>query len=77
MRIFTYEATRQSLAERRKAGAKMRDGDLHTLDTTLIEDIGAIKGATEKGWIDAKASIGSATQASELLDDEPATILED
>lgn len=77
MRIFTYEATRQYLAARRKAGAKMRAGDLHTLDTILIEDIGAIKGATEKDWIDAKASIGSATQASELLDDEPATMLED
>ncbi len=77
MRMFTYEASRQYLAARRKAGAKMRSGDLHTLDTILIEDIGTIKGVTEKEWIDAQALIGSITDASEVCDDEPATMLED
>jgi len=60
MNDFSYDACRLYLAARRKAGAKMRGGDLQLLDTLLIEDIGNVEGLTEEQWNEAKDSRYSA-----------------
>lgn len=77
MQSFTYEAARSFLAARRKAGAKMRSGDLHTLDTLLIEDIGSIEGATEAEWNEAKAPANAPTTERSSVEEEPTLALAD
>lgn len=68
---FVYEAARLYLAARRKAGARMRAGDLHSLDVLLIEDIGNIEGITEAEWNEAKASIDSTATERSAVEEEP------